>query len=70
MTMQLNTELEPSEEQLDIIEDHLLFGAELGVVPDERVFLYKQLHKKFYGAKIVSANLDLKKLKWFVIFEI
>jgi hypothetical protein len=63
-------EFEPSEDQLDLIEDHLFLGVKLGVAADENVFLYQQLHKKFSTAKITAAHLDLEKLKWIVTFEI
>ena len=53
-----------SNEQLDVIEDHLLTGAELGVLPDERHWMLAQVRKLHPEAKIKSANLDLENGEW------
>jgi hypothetical protein len=56
--MQFEYTIPVSFDQLEAIEDHLFQGEELGMVSDERVWMLKQLHKKYPGAKILAADLN------------
>jgi hypothetical protein len=53
-----------SPEQLDVIEDHLLYGKDLGVLPDERAWMLSKARQKFPTCKIVSADLDIAEGEW------
>jgi hypothetical protein len=55
-----------SPEQLDVIADHLVDGAELGMQPDERVWIISQVRKQYPTAKVVHADLDLGDGEWTV----
>jgi hypothetical protein len=53
-----------SPDQLDIIEDHLLEGGEIGMPPDERHWMIAQARKQHPTCKILGADLDLENGKW------
>jgi hypothetical protein len=55
-----------SPEQEDVIADHLLAGAALGVLPDERAWMFAAVRKLQPTANILSANLDLVNAQWVV----
>ena len=54
---QTSIRVECSPEQLDVIEDHLLYGKELGLQPDERAWMLSKARAKYPTCKIVSADL-------------
>lgn len=62
--MQETITIPVSPDQLEVIADHLLEGKELGMVPDERVWMYKQVHRQHAGAKILSADLEVFEGTW------
>lgn len=53
-----------SPEQLDIVENHLINDAELGILPDERHWMIAKARSIYPLCKIVSADLDLENGKW------
>lgn len=59
-----------SEDQLDIIEDHLVFGDELGTPPDERAWIIANVKKQYPTGKVLSADLDVVEGEWFVKVEV
>lgn len=54
-----------SPEQEDVIAEHLLFGGELGILPDERAWIRNHVSKLVVGT-IVGAELDLENATWVV----
>lgn len=62
--MSVTLKIDCSPEQLDVIEDHLLYGKELGLLPDERAWMLSHARKAYPTCKIVSADLDLENGKW------
>ena len=59
-----------SPDQLEAIADHLLEGGELGMVPDERAWMYAQARKKHIGCKIIAANLNIEDATWALTLEV
>lgn len=55
-----------SPEQEDVIADHLLYGGELGILPDERAWIRNHLHRVNPHAKVIGAELDIENAKWIV----
>ena len=53
-----------SPDQLDVIEDHLLDGKDIGMVSDERQWMIAQARKQHPTCKILGADLDLENGKW------
>lgn len=53
-----------SPDQLDVIEDHLLDGKDIGMVSDERQWMIAQARKQYPTCKILGADLDLENGKW------
>lgn len=53
-----------SPEQMEVISDHYLEDAELGVLPDERQWMLAQARKIHPQCKIQSAELDLQNGTW------
>ena len=55
-----------SPDQEEIIADYLLFGAELGIPPDEREWMRAKVAKDHAGWAILSGDLDLENAEWVV----
>ena len=55
-----------SPDQVDVIADHLLEGAELGMQPDERAWIIANVRRQHPTAVVVSADLDLGEAEWVV----
>lgn len=55
-----------SPEQMDVVADHLLLGAELGILPDEKHWILAQARKRVPNCRIASADLDIAEGKWHV----
>lgn len=55
-----------SPEQEDVIADHLLFGGELGILPDERAWIKNHVQKRHPEGRVVTAQLDLENAQWIV----
>lgn len=55
-----------SPEQEDVIADHLLFGGELGILPDERAWIKNHVQKRYPEGRVVAAQLDLENAQWIV----
>lgn len=53
-----------SEDQLDIIEDFLMMGEELGTPPDERAWIISHVKKKHPTGKVLGADLDVVEGEW------
>jgi hypothetical protein len=59
-----------SEDQLDIIEDFLVSGGELGMQPDERAWIIAHAKKKYPTGKVIGADLDVVEGEWAVKVEV
>lgn len=70
MNMQLiNVVIDPSEDQMNLIEDHLIFNEEIKIAANERAWIHSCVQKQYRGAKVLNADLDLSCLKWNVSIE-
>jgi hypothetical protein len=68
-TEKLNLSVPVSPEQEDIIADHLLLGTELGMPPDERVWMITHAQRKHPGCRITAAELDVLEGNWNLTLE-
>ncbi len=59
-----------SPEQEEVIARHLLLGAELGMVPDERVWMLGHARRKHPNCRIMSADLDVACGEWTLVLEL
>ena len=59
-------EIPCSPEQEDVIADHLLYGGELGILPDERAWIKNHVVKRHPNSRIMGAQLDIENAKWIV----
>ena len=55
-----------SPEQEDVIADHLLAGAQIGMQPDERAWIVAYTKKLHPGAVVLAADLDMSTATWAV----
>jgi hypothetical protein len=58
-----------SPEQTDVIADHLIYDAVLGVQPDERAWMLSQARKQHPTCKILKADLDLENAEWILTLD-
>jgi len=58
-----------SQEQIEIILDHLAYGNELGVERDEKIWILNHVKKEHHGNKVLGANLNLGELLWEVTIQ-
>ena len=58
-----------SQEQEDVLADHILLGTELGLLPDERAWMMSHAQKAHPGCKIVSADLNIEEAEWTLTLE-
>lgn len=58
-----------SPDQEDAVVDHVFDGKELGLVPDEKVWMLTHARKAHPGCKILAADLDITKLEWTLDIE-
>ena len=58
-----------SPDQLEAIADHLFEGKELGMLPDERAWMRAHARKKYWGCKILAADLDIEEGTWVLTLE-
>lgn len=57
-------EIPCSPEQEDVIADHLFYGGELGVLPDERAWMLSQARKLHPDCRILAAELVIESATW------
>lgn len=60
----MNIIVKCSEDQLYIIEEHLFTGAQLIMLPTERIRVYEHCKHKYPNKRIRSANLNLEDAEW------
>jgi len=53
-----------SPDQEDVVVDHMLSGAALGMQPDERAWIMAHVRKHNSRARVLSADLDLETAEW------
>jgi hypothetical protein len=58
-----------SPEQEDVVADHLISGTEVGMVPNEREWMFFHAQKKHPGCRIISADLDVLEAEWRLTIE-
>lgn len=58
-----------SPEQEDVIADHVLHGAELGLLPAERTWMVAQARKVHPNCKVMGADLDILNVTWMLKLE-
>lgn len=66
---ELTIHIPVSTDQEDVIVDHVFSGAELGMVPDEKVWMLKQARSRHPDCKILAADLDIRELVWTLRIE-
>lgn len=66
----MDIQIPVSADQEDAIVDHVFNGVELGMVPDEKVWMLNHARKLHPGCKILGADLDIVKLQWALTIEI
>jgi len=66
MPTELELRIPCSPEQEEVIADHLLFGQQLGMQPDERAWIVSRIKKQYPTAKVIAADLDLANAEWVV----
>jgi hypothetical protein len=59
-----------SQDQLDVIEEFLLHGLELGIQPDERAWIIAHVKKQHPTGRVTSADLNLAEGEWVVQVEL
>lgn len=59
-----------SQEQIEIIIDHLAYGSELGMERDEKIWILNHVHKNYPGSKVLGANLNQGELLWEVTITV
>lgn len=62
MTINLTIPISPDQE--DVLFDHVMYGAELGVVVDERAWMMAHAQKAHPGCKLLAADLNLAEGVW------
>ena len=67
MIMSLIIPVSPDQE--DVIADHVLNGAELGMMPDERHWMIAHAQKMHWGCKILSADMNIEDAQWTLTLE-
>lgn len=65
----INLTIPVSPDQEDALVDHVLYGSELGMVPDERAWMMAHVQKAHPGCKIIAADLDLLLAVWVLTLE-
>ncbi len=63
-TIELRFNCSPDQEE--VIADHLLLGHELGMQPDEKAWILKNVEKRKPGYRVISAMLDIANAEWVV----
>lgn len=58
-----------SPEQEDVIAESLLYGKELGMVPDERAWILNHVNRKFPNSRVLNADLMIEDAAWYVEFS-
>lgn len=65
----METKIPCSPEQLDVIFDHIFYGSDLGMLPDERNWMVNYLNKKIGNVKITKAELIIEYGQWKIEYE-
>jgi hypothetical protein len=58
-----------SPEQEDVIADHAMFNAPLGILPDEKAWMLSRARALHPGCKILAADLDIENASWVLTIE-
>lgn len=59
-----------SPEQEDVIFDHVFYGAELGVLPDEKAWVYRMFRRTHPKATLTRNELDITTCTWKLTLEV
>lgn len=70
MTTKVQMTIPVSPEQEDIIFDHAFYDSELGILPDEKVWVYRKMRKKYPNGRLVESKLSIADYTWILTVEV